>query len=202
MRALFGGTRRVRWFLVGMLVSGVLVPAVATGATALECSGSPGNHVAVVVDFGTGAGSPGGIDAQCVAWQEGQTGLVALRSASTGQIGFDRSSKICQIDGYPQVFDPTNCSAPKNGAMSYWAYFRGTSSGWTYNDVGEATRRTQPAVVEGWRYVTVPVGSHVIPPPRNFTGGAASSMWQSTCPTEPTSSPPTTAGGRASDHRR
>lgn len=167
-------------------------------AAAATCAATPGDHVAVVIDYGAFPGGDG-LWSRCVRWSPGMTGMQVLRAATGGQVGTDRSGKVCQIRGLPGDFDVGNCSAPRDGKLSYWAYFRGDGSSWTYSGVGSAGVRADPQVVEGWRYVTVPVSQHTstAEPPRNFTDGR-SYRWQSVCQAEPTP-PPTT---RRSSPRR
>lgn len=174
-------------------VLGILT--VTAGATApagaVSCAASPGDRIAVVIDFGDAPGAPDGVLATCVPHGQAVTnGMQALRAATGNRIGQDRSGKICQISGIPATFDPGNCSAPRDGTISYWAYFRGSGSGWTYSSVGAAGVRVAPTIVEGWRFVTVPASQHAssAPPPRNLPEGA-SYRWQSVCPA---ASPPAT----------
>lgn len=185
--------------VVALELTGATTPWRVSTAAALGCAADPGDHVAVVVDFGAAPGAPNGVYARCVTKTTAmRNGLQALRSATGGSVGVDASGKVCQIMGLPARFDPSNCSAPHDGTLSYWAYFRGSAAGWTYSAVGAAGARADPAVVEGWRFVTVPLSqqTRAAPPPRNFPDGP-SYRWESTCPAVrppvPTRPPATTA---------
>ncbi len=165
-------------------------------AAAANCSArTPGDvRVAVVVDYGT-ALRPSGLTRHCVTVPRGSSGMVALRAA-VGSVGTDSSGKVCQIGPVPVDYDAANCSAPQNGMLSYWAYFHGDASGWTYSSVGAGGSRARSDVVEGWHFVTMPVSQqNSAPPPRNFTDGP-SAAWQSTCPSV-TAPQPTTPSRRA-----
>lgn len=174
------------------VLTGAGIPGTTGVAGALGCSDTPGEHVAVVIDFGDAPNAPQGIFADCVpTGATVRSGLQALRAATDGRLGQDASTKICQIMGVPATFDPTNCSAPRDGEVSYWAYFRGDGRSWTYSAVGAAGVRATPTIVEGWRYVTVPLSQQTsaAPPPRNFIDGA-SYRWQTTCAAAPAQTVP------------
>jgi len=165
-------------------------------AGAAQCASPTSDHVAVVVDYGS-ALTTSGLSRFCATVAPRASGLEALRAA-VGSIGTDASGKVCQIGPVPADFDRSNCSEPRNGMLSYWAYFHGRSNGWTYSGVGAAGSRAQPDVVEGWHYVTMPVAQQTsAPPPRNFPDGA-SYVWQSTCPAAaPAPTTPSRPGGAA-----
>lgn len=190
----------------GVLVATLVVtgiPGRAPMAGALGCVEMPGNHVAVVIDFESAPGAPKGIEAQCVPLGSAMTGMQALQAATGGSVGFDASSKVCQIQGVPATFDSANCSAPRDGKISYWAYFHGSQSGWTWSSAGAGSSRARADTVEGWHFITVKSGAvHVTPPPRNITGVGPSYRWQSTCPAAAPpvrhrTSVPTRSGGGA-----
>ncbi|MBS1848953.1 MAG: hypothetical protein JST73_11820 [Actinobacteria bacterium] len=182
--------RRIAILGVGALaVVGARAPAVAGASTRAACAAGDA-HVAVVVDFGSAPGAPNGVLGSCVDVPGSANGMTALRAAD--QVGVDSSGKVCQIAGFPATYDPTNCSAPQNGQLSYWAYFHGMPDGWTYSSIGAGGWRVQPSVVEGWHFVTVAVTQQSsAPPPRNFDNGA-SYLWQSTC-ADSNGQPPSTA---------
>lgn len=162
------------------------IPGTARSVGAAACAEVPGDHIAVVIDFGDAPGAPSGVWARCVPRSASmRNGLQVLRAATDG-IGQDASTKICQISGIPATWDAVNCSAPRDGKVSYWAYFRGTSAGWTYSGVGAAGVAADPNIVEGWRFVTLPVSRSTAsaPPPRNLPGGA-SYRWRTVCPAAP-----------------
>ncbi len=173
--------------LLGWL-TGLLLIAPPT-AEALSCSPAPGQHIAVVIDFESAPGAPKGIRSQCTPRQSDRmSGVMALKAVVGNQVGFDNSGKVCQIEGVPATFNATNCSAPVDGMVSYWAYFHGDANGWTYSSFGAGDWRVIPQVVEGWHFVSTPVGNtSSAPPPRNIQGIGPSYLWQSTCsPSVPT----------------
>lgn len=171
--------------------------ATAGFAGALGCATPRVGHVAVVIDFGAAPGAPTGVLARCVTVGSGARGKEAL-TAAAGTVGRDASGKVCQIAGIPAVYDPANCSAPRDGRIAYWSYFKGTAAGWTYSSIGDAApqNRVRSEVVEGWRFVEIAEGStRSHDPPRDFVGSDGrlhqSNRWESTCPgaTPPTVPP-------------
>ncbi len=187
--------------VVALTVVGATTLRAPEQAGAATCSSSAAGDisVAVVIDFGSASGEQSGVLPQCVQLSPRATGIVALRAAAS--YATDSSRKICQIAGVPATFDPINCSAPRNGTISYWAYFQGRAGGWTYSSGGPASRRVSSDVVEGWRFVTVEADGSTTadsrestPKPRNFLDSSghlrSSYLWQSTCiPTPATSLP-------------
>jgi hypothetical protein len=119
-------------------------------------------------------------------------------------VGRDNSDKICQIAGFPVRPDPTNCSSPHDGKISYWSYYKGSASGWAYSSLGDAApaNRVRPDIVEGWSFVEIPVGeTKSFDPPRNFIDGA-SYLWESTCPVAAlVTMPPQTAPSRTPENQ-
>lgn len=189
--------RRLALFgVVALTVVGATTLGAPERADAVSCATPSAGHVAVVIDFGAAPGAPTGLLARCVTVAAGAKGSDALLAASGG-VGRDRSGKVCQIAGLPARYDPVNCSSPHDGKISYWSYFHGSATGWTYSSLGDAApaNRVRPDVVEGWRFVEIPTGeTKSFTPPRNFSDGA-SYVWQSTCRAAPpaTAARPTTA---------
>lgn len=185
--------------MAALIVVGATAFGIPGRVGAASCATSPVGHVAEVIDFGDAPGAPAGIFSVCVPLTSGiRNGMQVLRAATRGGIGQDASGKVCQIMGVPAQFDPTNCSTPVNGKISYWAYFRGTGATWTYSGTGAAGVRVDPEIVEGWRFVVTDAGAQsAAPPPRNFVNGA-SSAWQSTCPPTPDTSTAAPAPGSGS----
>jgi hypothetical protein len=179
---------------VALALTGVTVLGWPHRAAAASCATTTGEvRVAVVVDYGS-ALPASGLSRRCVTVSPRASGVEALRGA-VGSVGTDSSGKVCQIGPVPASYDHANCSAPQNGTVSYWAYFHGDGSGWTYSSVGAGGSRVRSAVVEGWHFVSMPASQRVsAPPPRNFPDGP-SYLWQSTCRVvAPPPSPPHTPG--------
>ncbi|HET8930243.1 MAG TPA: hypothetical protein VFN21_06255 [Acidimicrobiales bacterium] len=180
-------SRRLALFgVVALTVVGATTLRAIETAEAANCATPAAGHVAVVIDFGSAAGAPTGLLARCVTVSAGARGSDAL-SAAAGSVGRDRSGKVCQIAGIPARYDPVNCSSPQGGTISYWSYFHGDASGWTYSAMGDAApaNRVHADIVEGWTFVEIPAGeTKSFVPPRNFTNGA-SYAWQSTCAAAP-----------------
>jgi hypothetical protein len=173
-----------------LLVALALVGRPAATAGAATCTDPSADHVAVVIDFGTLADAPRGVTPACVPFAPRDDGMDVLRSVAPGQVVTDSSGKVCAIFGYPADTSSSNCSAPHDGRIRYWAYFLGTAGGWTYSASGAAAVRVAPEVVQGWRYIDVPAsgGTSGIVPPRDYSG-SPSYLWSTTCPPPP---PPTT----------
>lgn len=179
-----------RPLLVAVLVVALaLVGRPATTAGAASCAQPTADHVAVVIDFGTLLDAPS-LSALCVPFASRADGMDVLRSVAPGRVVTDNSGKVCGILGYPKDPSTSNCSAPHDGRIRYWAYFLGTASGWTYSASGAAATRVTPEVVQGWRYIDVPAsgGTSGIVPPRDYSA-SPSYLWSTTCPPP---SPPTT----------
>ncbi len=184
-------TARVLVTLLVVLLAGGGATTTAEPAGAARCARAADGQirVAVVVDFGDAPGAPAGALARCVTVSERASGMDALRAA-TGATGHDDSTKVCQIAGFPKDFDERNCSRPTDGRISYWAYFAGTTSGWSYRSVGAAGVRARADVVEGWRYVTESAGQQrPAPAPRNVPEGATY-LASTACPPPLATRPP------------
>ena len=113
--------------------------------------GAAERTIAVVVEFGSGQGLPASF-ALCVKEPSGATDAQALTDALVSQglpaPTYSSAGLLCTSAGYPS----TGCGARAPGGYSYWAYFHGGSSRWTYATDGPAERRADPAVPEGWRF--------------------------------------------------
>ena len=181
----------IRRPLLVVVLLAVLVFVGRSGATAgaATCAQPPTDHVAVVIDYGTLLDAPS-LSALCVPFAARANGMDVLKSVAPGEVATDNSGKVCAILGYPKNPSTSNCSAPHDGRIRYWAYFLGTSGGWTYSASGAAAIRATPDVVQGWRFIDVPAsgGTGGIVPPRDYSG-SPSYLWSTTCPPSP---PPTT----------
>ena len=161
------------------VAAGALLPVTAPVGPAACAAGSV--RVAVVVDFSDVAATT----ETCVAAGERDTGAAVLvaRARLLGRPAprYASSGLLCAIDGYPAE----GCGVRTEGRYAYWAYYLGTSSGWSYAAGGPAGRRVNSATVEGWRWHPAGTGVASDPPPR------APARPDLTCPPP---APPTTPG--------
>jgi hypothetical protein len=148
--------------LVGAVVLGpALVAPHASGA----CAAAGGGTVAVVVDFGDVAGSPGHVVVRCVPSGSSKTGAQVLADGGFAVRYDPGSGLLCGIDGFPASGCGDRTGAGRD--FSYWAYWRASagSSQWTYASVGPGSARAKAGDAEGWRYVRGSA-SPSDPPPR------------------------------------
>jgi hypothetical protein len=136
-------------------------------------------NVALVIDFGSLAGSPGGVRRQCVVAAPGADGIAVLQGGGHS-MRFNSAGLLCAIDGYP---GGTDCGVRTASGYRYWAYFTGTATGWQYMSVGPGFRKADPGRVEGWHFVEG-TGKPGDPPP------AAPSDPSATCRPAPTTTAP------------
>ncbi len=153
----------VAWAVLGagvLLGAGAVTAPVAAAGT-LPCVARAGEiRVAVVIDFGTSPGSPGGTSQVCVPVSE-RTDAAALLAARAQQLGvvaprYNGVGLLCSIDGYPS----SGCGESVGGVARYWAYWLGSGSGWSYANVGPAGHQVDGNVVEGWRFIEGTAGDH------------------------------------------
>jgi hypothetical protein len=166
--------------LVGAVVLGPpLVAPHAFGA----CAAAGGGTVAIVVDFGDVAGSPGHVVVRCVPSGSSKTGAQVLADAGFAVRYDPGSGLLCGIDGFPASGCGDRTGAGRD--FSYWAYWRAPagSSQWTYASIGPGSARVKAGDVEGWRYVRGSA-SPSDPPPRR------SPVPASLCPAPDPAPPP------------
>jgi hypothetical protein len=135
--------------LAGSLVVG---PALVAPAVFDACAAADGTTVAVVVDFGTVAGSPGNVAVRCVPPGSPNTGAQTLADAGF-TMRYAPSGLLCAIDGHPA----SGCGErTASGEYHYWAYWRATggATSWSYAPIGPAASRVGAGDVEGWRFVS------------------------------------------------
>lgn len=155
-----------------LIVAGTLVAILVAVPGALEAGAAAARAVAVVIDFGDSqpplvlcVNEAGASDAQVLADGLAQAGRGGLRFSPTGL--------LCGIDGYPA----TGCGAQNGARYSYWAYFHGTSLGWSYAQEGPASHVAALSTAIGFRFETEGTGTPADSAPRT-TGDPAVS-----CPT-------------------
>jgi len=170
-------------------VAGALVSPVG-GAIATNACAASAVHVAVVVDTGSGSS----VSAVCVPAGASDNGAVLLATRAsmlgTPPPRYATSGLLCGIDGFPA----TGCGEPHNGHYSYWSYWHGSGGAWTYANIGPATSRVDPGVVEGWRWQ--PDGSgRSDPPPRVAPVATAICKPAAPPPPAPAATTPATARG-------
>jgi len=169
-----------RRFLAAALVGGVV--AVLPGTVSALAAGA--QTIAVVIDFGNGQ-SP---EIVCASTSNGASDAQALTNAMTqmGQAAptFASTGLLCSIAGYPT----SGCGSSAASHYAYWAYFHGTSSGWSYAHNGPAEQAATAPVAEGWRFESNGTGGSSDPAP------ASSSNAATLCPVTPvsTTTPSTT----------
>jgi hypothetical protein len=170
-------------------IAGAMVSPVG-GAIATNACAASEVHIAVVVDTGTGSS----VSAVCVPAGARDNGAVVLatRAAMLGTPAprYATSGLLCAIDGFPA----TGCGEPQNGRYSYWSYWHGGGGAWSYANIGPATSRVDPGVVEGWRWEQNASASPADPPPR--VAPVATTICKPAAPPPP----PTTAGTAPSVH--
>jgi hypothetical protein len=132
------------------------------GRVASEACAASEVHIAVVVDSGSGSS----VSAVCVPAGAQDNGAIVLATRAsmlgTPQPRYATSGLLCAIDGFPA----TGCGEPHNGHYSYWSYWHGRGGAWSYANIGPATSRVDPDVVEGWRWEVNGSASPADPPPR------------------------------------
>jgi hypothetical protein len=162
-----------------MGIGALVIPASSAHALGRPCAVGD-FHVAIVVDFGTGAS----VTNTCIAAGSRDNGaqLLAARASVLGraQPRFGSSGLLCAIDGFPA----TGCGQQSGGKFAYWAYYRASNGSWSYQSIGPAFIRVKADVVEGWRWHGSGAGNPTDPPPRGSANAAA------TC--KPATPPPTT----------
>ena len=159
--------------VAGLLVVGLLAAAppvaaveLATGPACASVAQGGTARVALVVDYGDVAGSPGRVDTFCVPVSGRVNGFDVLQTAGVS-FRVDGSGLVCGLGGYPA---PPECGQPVGDRYRYWAYFRGTASGWQYRNIGPGASYPGDGVVEGWRFVEATDGT--APPPRHSSAFA------------------------------
>lgn len=146
-----GGRARLLLVAVVGVVVALASPLGAGGSpvapsTCAEAQAS--TNVALVVDFGTVPGSPGGVQRRCVPGVAGRDGISVLGGGGF-TLRFNDAGLLCGINGVPA----SGCGERTAGGYRYWAYFTGTSGGWQYMSVGPGFRKASATVTEGWHYV-------------------------------------------------
>jgi hypothetical protein len=141
-------------------------PALAAPGLLGACASAQSGTVAVVVDFGTVPGGPGGGPVvRCVSPGSPNTGAQALADAGF-RVRYGPSGLLCAINDYPA----TGCGERTDSRQyKYWAYWRKSveqPAAWTYASIGPASARVEPGDVEGWRFVDGN-GSPTDPQPRS-----------------------------------
>ena len=153
-----------------------MIRLLATGMTTLILGALPGaasaaaataRGVAVVVDFADGkaplvlcVNEAGQSDATVLADGLHQAGRRGLRYGTTGL--------LCAIDGQPK----SGCGQQTGTHYSYWAYFQGTPSQWTYAHQGLDSHRADTAVAIGLRFEASGTGTPGDPAPRTSSESA------------------------------
>lgn len=151
--------RRSLLFVAGLLGTVVFALPGASAAAAASTQ-----VIAVVIDFGTGAGARGAL-VTCVHEHAGASSGQALNDALTEAhltvASYSSSGLLCAIDGYPSA----GCGTPTSAGYQYWAYFHGDASGWHYAQDGPNERQATPSLSEGWRFEDTGKGNPSDPPP-------------------------------------
>jgi hypothetical protein len=143
------------------------------GSGAVPCAAAAGEvRVAVVVDFGTESGAPPP-GAVCVAVEDRSNGAAVLqaraRQLGTPEPRFDGSGFLCAIDGWPE----SGCGERTDSGYRYWSYWKGSTDGWAYSQVGPTGSRANEAVTEGWRFLDgAGTGTDTDDPPRGSARAA------------------------------
>lgn len=152
-----------------LIASAALLGALPGSAPAIAAGE---RTIAVVVDFGAGEGLPPSFTL-CVKEPPGATDAEALADALADlkrtQPSYSSSGLLCSIAGYPAA----GCGTPTPSGYSYWAYFHGGVSSWTYASDGPAEHTASPATAEGWRYESNGRGNPSDPPPGGSARAAA-----------------------------
>ena len=146
-----GGRARLLLVAVVGVVVALASPLGAGGSpvapsTCAEAQAS--TNVALVVDFGTVPGSPGGVQRRCVPGVAGRDGISVLGGGGF-TLRFNDAGLLCGINGVPA----SGCGERTASGYRYWAYFTGTAGGWQYMSIGPGFRKASAGVTEGWHYV-------------------------------------------------
>jgi len=187
LRSLLGA---VAGIFVALGASVAMPSAAHATTTATEVCAFAPTSVAVVVDFGDARG----MSTVCVPAGSTDSGAAVL-GARAQQLGtpaprFDQSTGLlCAIDGYPS----SGCGEQNGSRYAYWSYWHGTSSGWTYSNLGPASSRVKSTVTEGWRFQPQGAGNPSDPAPR----GSADPTDTCTPAPPPTTAPPAVAPAQA-----
>ncbi|MEI8050297.1 MAG: hypothetical protein WCI12_02550 [Actinomycetes bacterium] len=148
-----------------LLPAGAVVAMLASLPGAAPAAAATERAIAVVVDFGTGGSFDGFV--RCVHEPEGATDAQALVDAlaQEGLAGatFASSGLICSLGGIPT----TGCGTRTPAGYSYWAYFHGSNSQWSFANDGPAERKASPVTVQGWRFESMGRGNPTDPGPRS-----------------------------------
>ncbi len=162
---------------------GPSVPGVCTSVGLADGA----SRVALVIDYGDVAGSPGRVDTYCVGVEGRVTGFDLLAAAGL-PFRTNASGLVCGIGGFPGA---PECGDTTDGGYRYWAYFRGGDD-WAYRSVGPGSSYPSDGMVEGWRFVQGK-GNPTDPPPRHAPGFATVCAAAPPTTAPPTTPPPTTA---------
>jgi len=144
----------LRRIALGLAVGGaVWVPAGASPALSCAAGAEGSVSVAVVIDTGTTASSPGGVSTTCVDVDPGARGTDVL-DARARRLGrplprYDSTGLLCAIDGFPE----TGCGDASGSDYLYWSYWAGSAGRWYYSNLGPGARVMQSGAVEGWRFL-------------------------------------------------
>jgi hypothetical protein len=139
-------------------------------------------RVGVVIDFGVLVDeqhAPASVGSSCTAVDDGANGFQIL-DASHHTYTVNGSGLLCAIDGFPNTGE---CGTRTATGYRYWAYFHGSSGGWTYSGQGPGDFQAHASEVEGWRFVEGK-GNPTDPAPRGPHDPAQ------VCPPVPTTKPP------------
>ena len=135
--------------LVGLLGAAAIIAALPGAAPAAAAASQ---LVAVVIDFGPGGPAPL-VKCVDVSGQGQVTDLTvvneALRDAGDEQAGLCSNGLVYSLNAYPASGIDV-CSDSSD--LAYWAFFDGTSSGWSYSNSGPAFQLATPQTTIGWRY--------------------------------------------------
>jgi hypothetical protein len=162
---------------LAIVLSGAIAGSTGAFGGARRACAASGNHVPIVIDFGT-VSSPAG----------------------PGTPRYNSIGLLCAIGGYPSA---PACADRSGSHFLYWSYWRGTASGWTYQSAGPATLRPSSCdskggcTVEGWRFVDgADASASGLPKPRGPSDPAA------ICPPVATTTPatPPTPPGTGATH--
>jgi hypothetical protein len=135
-------------------------PACATTADA----------AALVVDTG------GRATRYCVAMDSARLSGIELIELAAEQYGLDYrlgygGAAVCRLDHVG--IDGGECFTDSD---EFWAYWRGTGSGWSWSSTGAASTVVEPGDVEGWSWGSGRDGStHPAPPATSFASACGDS---------------------------
>ena len=132
--------------LLAIAGGGALLASVP-GISSAAAAGS--DLVAVVIDFGSGGHAP---IVECVH-DAGQSDAQAITDAlnAVGAQGptFNASGLMCSVANFPS----SGCGVKDaQGRYAYWAYFTGSSSGWTYANFGPVSHEASSRTSVGLRF--------------------------------------------------